>query len=75
MSGALGFYAHACDWSWWCSPYPVRFAIEGKGYALLVLLVALAWWWRRRQQWLGYGLSVVLGSVHKTTQCCLFTAR
>ena len=29
-----------------CSPYPVRFAIEGKGYALLVLLVALAWWWR-----------------------------
>ena len=25
-----------------CSPYPVRFAIEGKGYALLVLLVALA---------------------------------
>ena len=30
-----------------CSPYPVRFAIEGKGYALLVLLVALAWWWRQ----------------------------
>ena len=33
-----------------CSPYPVRFAIEGKGYALLVLLVALAWWWRRAQR-------------------------
>lgn len=31
-----------------CSPYPVRFALEGKGYALLVLLVASAWWWRRR---------------------------
>ena len=29
-----------------CSPYPVRFAIEGKSYALLLLLVALAWWWR-----------------------------
>ena len=26
-----------------CSPYPVRFAIERKSYALLVLLVALAW--------------------------------
>ena len=25
-----------------CSPYPVRFAIEGKSYALLLLLVALA---------------------------------
>ena len=30
-----------------CSPYPVRFAIEGKSYALLLLMVALAWWrWR-----------------------------
>ena len=27
--------------------YPIRFAIEGKSYAVLVLLVALAWWWRR----------------------------
>ena len=26
-----------------CSPYPLRFAIEGKSYALLLLLVALAW--------------------------------
>ena len=25
-----------------CSPYPVRFAIKGKSYALLLLLVALA---------------------------------
>ena len=32
-----------------CIHYPVRFAIEGKTYALLVLLVALAWWWRRAQ--------------------------
>ncbi len=39
-----------------CSPYPVRFAIEGKSYALLVMFVGLAWWWRRR---LGiYGSSV-----------------
>ncbi len=29
-----------------CSPYPVRFAIEGKSYACLVLFVALAWWRR-----------------------------
>jgi len=45
-----------------CSPYPVRFAIEGKGYALLVLLVALAWWWRQRQQALLYGLAVALAA-------------
>ena len=32
-----------------CSPYPVRFAIEGKSYALLVLLVALGWWLRSRR--------------------------
>ena len=30
-----------------CSPYPIRFAIEGKSYAVLLLLVALAWWWLR----------------------------
>ncbi|WP_232202435.1 hypothetical protein [Synechococcus sp. WH 8109] len=33
-----------------CSPCPVRFAIEGKSYALLLLLVALAWWWRRSER-------------------------
>ena len=33
-----------------CSPYPVRFAIEGKSYALLLLLVVLAWWWRRSER-------------------------
>ncbi len=26
-----------------CSPYPLRFSIEGKSYALLTALVALAW--------------------------------
>ena len=45
-----------------CSPYPVRFAIEGKGYALLVLLVALAWWWRQRLRPLLYGLAVALAA-------------
>ena len=29
-----------------CSPFPVRFSIEGKGYALLVLFISLAWWAR-----------------------------
>ncbi len=38
-----------------CSPYPIRFAIEGKSYAVLVLLVALAWWWRRSGQPIAYG--------------------
>ena len=33
-----------------CSPYPIRFAIEGKSYPLLVILVALAWWCRRAQR-------------------------
>jgi hypothetical protein len=38
-----------------CSPYPIRFAIEGKSYAVLVLLVALAWWWRRLAHPIAYG--------------------
>ena len=42
-----------------CSPYPIRFAIEGKSYALLVLLVALVWWWRRLAHPMAY--SVVAG--------------
>ena len=46
-----------------CSPYPVRFAIEGKSYSLLVFLVALAWWCRRCNQWLGYGLSVMFAGL------------
>ena len=46
-----------------CSPYPVRFAIEGKSYALLVLLVALAWWWRREQRPVLYGIAAVLAGL------------
>ena len=46
-----------------CSPYPVRFAIEGKSYALLVLLVALAWWWRRRGSAFFYGMAVALAGL------------
>ena len=57
-----------------CSPYPVRFAIEGKGYALLVVLVALAWWWRQRHQWLGYGLSIVLAALTHYYGFFLFAA-
>ena len=39
-----------------CSPYPIRFAIEGKSYAVLVMLVALAWWWRRSGHPIAYGV-------------------
>ena len=38
-----------------CSPYPIRFAIEGKSYAVLVLLAALVWWWRRSGCPIAYG--------------------
>ena len=57
-----------------CSPYPVRFAIEGKGYALLVLLVALAWWWRRCHKGLGYGLCVAFASLTHYYGFFLFAA-
>ena len=46
-----------------CSPYPVRFAIEGKSYALLVLLVALAWWWRRAERSVAYGVVAALAGL------------
>jgi mannosyltransferase len=51
-----------------CSPYPVRFAIEGKSYALLVLLVALALsgrrlWLQRRQGLMVYGLTVAAAAL------------
>ena len=46
-----------------CSPYPVRFAIEGKSYALLVLLVALAWWWRRKGSLIFYSIAVALAGL------------
>ena len=43
-----------------CSPYPIRFAIEGKSYALLVLLLSLAWWWRRSAHPIAYGITAAL---------------
>ena len=46
-----------------CSPYPVRFAIEGKSYALLLLMVALAWWCRRSQRPLLYALVTALAGI------------
>jgi hypothetical protein len=46
-----------------CSPYPVRFAIEGKSYALLVLLMALAWWWRRAGSAVLYGIAAALAGL------------
>jgi hypothetical protein len=43
----------------------VRFAIEGKSYALLLLMVALAWWCRRSQRPLLYALvSALAGITH-----------
>lgn len=57
-----------------CSPYPVRFAIEGKGYALLVLLVAVAWWLRRRQQRWAYGGVVALAALTHYYGLFLFAA-
>ena len=48
-----------------CSPYPIRFAIEGKSYAVLVLLVALAWWWRRSGHVIAYGaVAGIAGLTH-----------
>lgn len=46
-----------------CSPYPIRFSLEGKSYALLVVLVALAWCWRRGGRLLPYGLCVALAAL------------
>ena len=46
-----------------CSPYPIRFSIEGKSYALLVLLVALAWWWRNQGRCVPYATAVALASL------------
>ena len=62
-----------------CSPYPIRFSVEGKSYALLVALVALCWWCRRR--WLDgtgvawtYGLSVALAALTHFYGAFLFAA-
>lgn len=57
-----------------CSPYPVRFAIEGKGYALLVLLVAMAWWLRQRRQCWAYGGIVALAALTHYYGLFLFSA-
>ena len=46
-----------------CSPYPIRFSIEGKSYALLVLVVALAWWWRNQGRLVPYAVAVALASL------------
>ncbi|MCB4393876.1 hypothetical protein FZZ91_00700 [Synechococcus sp. HB1133] len=46
-----------------CSPYPIRFAIEGKSYAVLVLLVSLAWWWRRSSHPIAYAAVAGLAGV------------
>jgi hypothetical protein len=86
ITAQAGALARRCSWARprlamaaaalmaFCSPYPVRFAVEGKGYALLVLLVALAWWWRQRHQWLGYGFSVVLAALTHYYGLFLFAA-
>ncbi|WP_226413158.1 hypothetical protein [Synechococcus sp. MU1642] len=43
-----------------CSPYPLRFAIEGRSYSLLVLLITLLWWWRNAENRLFYGVAACL---------------
>ena len=58
----------------YCSPFPVRFAIEGKSYALLVLVVALAWWWRRAERPLLYGCAVAFASLTHFYGLFLFLA-
>ena len=57
-----------------CTPYPLRFSIEGKSYALLTALVALAWWWRQRRQPGLYGLAVLLASLTHFYGLFLFAA-
>ncbi|QPN60704.1 hypothetical protein H8F24_04730 [Synechococcus sp. CBW1002] len=53
-----------------CSPFPIRFSIEAKGYALLVLWIALALLCRRRwyqggkpADGIGYGLALAAASL------------
>ena len=57
-----------------CSPYPIRFAIEGKSYAVLVLLVALAWWWRRSAHPIAYGAVAGLAGLTHFYGCLLYTS-
>ena len=46
-----------------CSPYPLRYAIEGRSYSLLVLLVALLWWWRNEENRVVYGVAACLAAL------------
>ena len=46
-----------------CSPYPIRFAIEGRSYSLLVLLIALLWWWRNTEKRVFYGVAACLAGL------------
>ena len=46
-----------------CSPYPIRFAIEGRSYSLLVFLIALLWWWRNAENRVFYGVAAGLAGL------------
>ena len=46
-----------------CSPYPLRFAIEGRSYSLLVFLIALLWWWRNAENRVFYGVAACLAGL------------
>lgn len=59
----LGFTVAFAALMAFCSPYPIRFSIEGKSYALLVLFVALAWWWRNQGRCVPYAIAVALASL------------
>ena len=59
----LGFTVPFAALMAFCSPYPIRFSIEGKSYALLVLFVALAWWWRNQGRCVPYAIAVALASL------------
>ena len=59
----LGWTVYLAALMAFCSPYPIRFSIEGKSYALLVLVVALAWWWRNQGRLVPYATAVALASL------------
>ena len=48
-----------------CSPFPIRYAIEGRSYSFLLLLISLAWWSRSTVRPIIYGLLVgLVGMTH-----------